>query len=383
MLSTITEWVRFPATWTARAVRVRGHERYVAAQALKSALAAVLAWLVAAEWLTLPQAFLAPYVAVFLVETTVFRSLRQAVVQIGTVVAGVLLAATAEWLVPGQTAAIGVVVLVGWFVGRWRRFGSNGIWVAITALLVIATGAAGSPVMLGERLLETAIGAACGLVVTAALFPPVYPVGDELGVLAREARSLLCDMAAGLGDEAGPGPGGWVRRTGEIDRMMDRAAESSQWARESVRLNPRPIAARVRDQASASDDVLDRLWYAVPALRELARVAEAASDGVLDRADDAARCSVPALLTALAELVDRIGDAAADPARFAEPVRFDEACGECADRLAELQRSAAGSADPRVAAVLGSFWHPAHRFLTAVQDTRRVPQSGQDHQFGG
>ncbi|NGP07933.1 hypothetical protein G6038_21095, partial [Rhodococcus sp. 14C212] len=199
MLSALTDRVRYSASWTVRAARERGHERHVATQAVKASVAAMLAWLVAAEWLALPQAYLAPYVAVFLVETTVFRSVRQAVVQMGIVLSGVLLAAAAISLVPGRTLSIGVVVLVGWFVGRWRVFGSNGIWVAITALFVIATGVAGDPVMLGDRLIETAIGAACGLVVTAALFPPVYPVGDELGVLIREARALLCDMAAGLG----------------------------------------------------------------------------------------------------------------------------------------------------------------------------------------
>lgn len=376
MLSAFTDRVRYSASWTVRAVRERGHERHIATQAAKASVAAMMAWLVAAEWLALPQAYLAPYVAVFLVETTVFRSVRQAFVQMAIVLSGVLLAAAIA-LVPGPTLSIGAAVLVGWFVGRWRVFGTNGIWVAITALFVIATGVAGDPVMLGDRLIETAIGAVCGLVVTAVLFPPVYPVGDELEVLTREIRSLLCDMAAGTGDDAGPGTGGWARRAEEIDRMMERAAESSQWARESARLNPRPIADRVRDQATASQGVLDRLWYAVPALRELARVAEAASDGVLAEADDAARSSVPALLTALAGLVDRIGDAHDDPARF------DEARDRCARRLAELQRSAAGSGDPRVAAVLGSFWHPAHRFLTAVQDTGRTPQSGQNHEFGG
>ncbi|WP_416063397.1 FUSC family protein [Rhodococcus indonesiensis] len=377
MLSALTDRVRYSASWTVRAVRERGHERHIATQAAKASVAAMMAWLVAAEWLALPQAYLAPYVAVFLVETTVFRSVRQALVQMAIVLSGVLLAAAAITLVPGTTLSIGAAVLVGWFVGRWRVFGTNGIWVAITALFVIATGVAGDPVMLGDRLIETAIGAVCGLVVTAVLFPPLYPVGDEVEALTRETRSLLGDMAAGTGDDAGPGPGGWARRAEEIDRMMERAAESSQWARESARLNPRPIADRVRDQATASQDILGRMWYAVPALRELARVAESASDGVLAEADDASRCTVPALLTALAELVDRIGDAGDDP------VRFDEARDRCAHRLAELQRSAAGSGDPHVAAVLGSFWHPAHRFLTAVQDTGRTPQSGQDHQFGG
>ncbi|MBC7267555.1 MAG: FUSC family protein, partial [Streptomyces sp.] len=55
-----------------------GRERDLAVQSLKAAAAALLAWLVAREWLGDPMALMAPWVAVVLVQATVYSSLRQA-----------------------------------------------------------------------------------------------------------------------------------------------------------------------------------------------------------------------------------------------------------------------------------------------------------------
>lgn len=52
-----------------------GRERDLTIQAGKAALAACLAWAVAGWWLQAPMAFVAPWVAVVLVESTVYRSL--------------------------------------------------------------------------------------------------------------------------------------------------------------------------------------------------------------------------------------------------------------------------------------------------------------------
>ncbi|HEY3468908.1 MAG TPA: hypothetical protein VGL47_27515, partial [Amycolatopsis sp.] len=81
---------RTPAGWFARALRVPGSERRSLVQAAKATLAATGAWLLATLVLRLPQPFLAPYAAVFLVDATVYRSLRGWAQQIGAVAAGVL-----------------------------------------------------------------------------------------------------------------------------------------------------------------------------------------------------------------------------------------------------------------------------------------------------
>lgn len=59
-----------------RACAGPSRERDVAVQALKAALAAWVAWAVSGWWLRAPVAFVAPWVAVVLVESTVYRSIR-------------------------------------------------------------------------------------------------------------------------------------------------------------------------------------------------------------------------------------------------------------------------------------------------------------------
>lgn len=119
-----------------RAVRGSGVERVVFVQAVKAALAAVLAWLAAAYLFRLPQPFLAPWAAVFIVEATVYRSLRTACQQVAAVVVAVvvavLLAAVIDWWVPWQLLGVAVAVLVGLLIGQWRGFGDSGPWIGIT-----------------------------------------------------------------------------------------------------------------------------------------------------------------------------------------------------------------------------------------------------------
>ncbi|MEE2034968.1 FUSC family protein [Rhodococcus chondri] len=362
-MAVIVDRIRDTATWVDRVFRFRGHERYVALQVVRCTVAAVVAWLITAEWLQFQQAFLAPYVAVFLVEATVLRSLRQAAIQVGAVVAGVLLAVAVTRLVTSSTVAIGVSVAVGYLLGRWSRFESNGIWVAITALLVIATGATGSPVLLGERLVETAIGAVVGVLVTAIVFPPVYPAGAETAALTAELRDLLRDMSSGCCGvtAAEHGRDSWVQRARGIDRLLHRAVDESRWAHESARFNPRPSAAHTREQAHRSDRTVDRLWYVSSSVESLAYAVETMTDDEGEPAElrERPRQAIGDLIAALADLVEHLGDDA------------DDATGEadrlCERRLAELESVAAESTDPRVTAQLGAVLHPARRIIGAVR----------------
>ncbi|MYW15082.1 hypothetical protein GT039_05630, partial [Streptomyces sp. SID2955] len=104
-----------------------GRERDLAVQALKAALAAWVAWAVAGWWLQAPVAFVAPWVAVVLVESTVYRSVAHGLQQLAAIAAGTV-AATAVGLVLHSTvAAMAVVLPLAMLLGQWRRLGSQGI----------------------------------------------------------------------------------------------------------------------------------------------------------------------------------------------------------------------------------------------------------------
>jgi uncharacterized membrane protein YccC len=189
---------RTPLGWFARALRVPGTERQSLVQAAKATFAATGAWLLATLVLRLPQPFLAPYAAVFLVDATVYRSLRGWLQQVGAVTAGVLLAALAGQLIPAQAVALAVVVFVGLLAGNWRHFGSAGVWVGVTGMLVISYGTATETVLLGDRLLETALGATIGAAVNALIFPPLH--GERLASAARRLASSLAELLESVSD---------------------------------------------------------------------------------------------------------------------------------------------------------------------------------------
>lgn len=355
----VLDRVRFTGTWVSRAVRVAGHERHVALQGVRCTIAAVVAWLVVAEWFHFQQGFLAPYVAVFLVEATVLRSVQQAAVQLGAVVAGLLLAVVVTRLTGSSTVAIGLAVALGYVIGQWRRFGSSGIWVAITALLVIATGASDSPVLLGERLLETMIGVAVGVAVTALIFPPVYSAGEEAAELMTELRDLLRDMATGCRDGRSGDQGVWVRRARGIDRMLQRAYDESRWAHESIRLNPRPAASRIGARVRRWDRTVDNLSSVSSAVEELAHALEPIVDDLPDTDlsepdSERIRRTVGSVLDALATMVD--AESRGEPA---DP--------ECRRQLSELELVLREGRSPEVTARLGAVLHTSRRMVAALE----------------
>ncbi|OZF28312.1 hypothetical protein CH296_19470 [Rhodococcus sp. 14-2496-1d] len=160
----------------------------------KMAGAAAAAWILATELLSMSQPFLAPYAAVFLIEVTISRSLRSAAEQIATVTAGVLVAALVVRIVGQPSVALAVSVFVGALVGRWSKFGTSGIWIPVTALLMITYGSASDPVAFVDRIVELAVGVA----VNALAAPPLYWRQSQHAVesVPSAAGSLLRDVAS-------------------------------------------------------------------------------------------------------------------------------------------------------------------------------------------
>src|SRR5699024_4955714 len=137
-----------PVGWLVRAVRAPGREREGLLQSVKIAVAAVAAWALA-RWLLPSVAFLAPYSALFLMNSTVSRSVADAVRQLLTLGLGVLLAFVAATLLGKQLAGLGMVAFLGTLLGNWPRLGRNGVWVGVTALFALLFGQAADPLYLG------------------------------------------------------------------------------------------------------------------------------------------------------------------------------------------------------------------------------------------
>ncbi|QKV73122.1 aromatic acid exporter family protein [Amycolatopsis sp. Hca4] len=337
---------RTPIGWFARAVRVPGRERRILVQSAKATFAATAAWLLATLVLRLPQPFLAPYAAVFLVEATVYRSLRGWLQQVGSVASGVLLAAVAGQLIPSQAVALAAVVFLGLLAGSWRRFGDAGVWVGVTGMLVVSYGTAREPVLLGDRLLETALGAAIGVAVNTLILPPLY--GERLAAAAGRLGKALAGLLETMSDlirqdEPPEDLDGLTSRVRDARSQVLAAEEAVGLTREGRLLNLR----RGRPSAGARHErplrTLIGLW---PAMSQLVAAVRTTTTG---RREHPFEYPWPDARDALADLMHHLGGAVEAVATAGEPVEL----GECRRLLEKLENRLVTADEDGVPARLG------------------------------
>jgi len=263
----------------------------------------VLAYLLAA-WLlgVRPPPLLAPLTALLVAQLTIFETVKTSVERVGSVVAGVLVAVLLSKVFGLTWWSLGVVILVSLVIGLLLRLGDHTLEVPISAMLVLAVaGQAGTVAV--DRVAETLIGAATGVVVSFLLRPPMYvqPAGDAIGQLAAEMAELLSSMGAELTEGWSSGQAlRWEDRARELDRPLRVARIALARGEESLRLNPRQ--RRVREGASSLRAALAALEHSAVQVRgvtlDLADLAEAV---------EARGQAEPELLVALGALLVELG----------------------------------------------------------------------------
>ncbi|MGA4983153.1 FUSC family protein [Streptomyces cellulosae] len=286
-LARAVDAVRWEANSVGRAaravVRGPGRERDLLVQSLKAALAALLAWLVAQVWLGDPMALMAPWVALVLVQATVYSSLVTGARQFAAICVGALVASGAQAVTDDNTGALALSVPVLVLLSNWRRFGDQGIYAATTAVFTIASGTV-SVEAVGHRLGQAALGAVIGVAVNAFVLPPVHlrDVRENLAALAREAGEVLSAVAGDLRE------GEWdaqtaVGRLNTAKRLQDRldALRSARgWSRESLLLTSGWLRTlhRAPTEALPSEDEDERLGRVTGHVTALTRSLAVAAD---------------------------------------------------------------------------------------------------------
>jgi uncharacterized membrane protein YccC len=350
-----------------RAVRGSGAERVVLVQATKAALAATLAWLAAAHIFGLPQPFLAPWAAVYIVEATVYRSLWTACQQVAAVVVAVLLAMVVDWLMPSQLLGVAVAVLVGLLIGQWRRFGDSGPWIGITALLLITWGMSGEGGLLADRLVETVLGVTIGLAVNGLLFPPVYSdrAQETIWRLASDMADLLMEMAETFRHDGPPTQADrWSRRTAGAVTLVRQAERAIELNRESNRMNVRRSAFALRRPREDWQTVLGNLRGCWPYLAEIAQAARTTTAQVrpFEYPTPLSRKAFATVLEQLATVMRLLGDGRCAGEEFEAAV---ETAREAVDELTDrVETAPALGAAAGLAGVLLPARHALHE-LTA------------------
>ncbi|MFE6176665.1 aromatic acid exporter family protein [Streptomyces sp. NPDC056464] len=240
-----------------------GRERDLAVQAVKAALAACVAWAVAGWWLKMPMAFVAPWVAVVLVESTVYRSIAHGLQQLAAIATGTVVATGVALMLDSPMAAMGLVLPAVVLLGNWRRLGSQGIYAATGALFVLT-----GPVTLAgsaARIAEAVFGALVGIAVNALIRPPVYLRGTRVALegAAREAQEILDAVADRLTAHE------WDARAAaelheralRLFRLVEQARSAVGWSRESLRVNPLPRGRALAPPGQDYDDAVTVLDY--------------------------------------------------------------------------------------------------------------------------
>jgi F0F1-type ATP synthase assembly protein I len=261
-MASLRSRLRDPTTWTS------------ISQLLKTAVAAVVAWLLSADVFHVSQPFLAPWAALLTVHATIFGSLRRGAAQAAATVVGVLCAFGAGHLFGVSALSIGVAVLIGLIAGSLRGLRAEATTAAATAIVVLTTGYSDNGMMLGARLLDTSMGIAVGLLVNLIVWPPLRDrsAAQQVNLVAHRAGSLLADIAAQIGGEwRAELPEGWLVRSDGLDNDIDHAWSILEQARESGRLNPRPVVPQRMRDAEGFGAILGHLAQAIAEIRSLAR----------------------------------------------------------------------------------------------------------------
>ena len=252
--------MRLPSTRAMRdSLTVRAPRRVPLLQVTKSAIAVVAAWLIAGWLVQGPPPIFAAIAALLVVQPSINQSFTRAVERSVGVIVGVVIAALLGLVFGSQPwvalLSAGVALVVAW-AARISPGATNQI--AISALLVLALGTA-TPNYALDRVLETLIGAAIGIVVNAVLVPPVLvpSAREKVEVLGRELAEALERLAAALETPQTPASlEGLLLEARLLRPVRDAAATAITDATDSLALNPR--SGRHRNDLVGMRDLLER-----------------------------------------------------------------------------------------------------------------------------
>lgn len=330
--------------------RLRVGWRAAVLWSLRITMAAVASYVVGVLIFPGTQPLLAPLTAMLVVQVTPLSLLASGLDRVIAVVTGVSLAVVFAAVVPLEWWSLGVLIFLSITLGQALRLRDNLIEVAISGMLVLGVGALGAEAAAGQRIAETLVGAAVGIIVNLA-FPPRIPASDagrEIDGLADAIGELL------------------KRSADELERLVDEpdevASAAEVWLGEARRIThddvPRVGAALLRAEqgrrlnvrAVAGPDLGPGLRQGLESLEHTAVTVRSMYRTVVDTTD-----GPPAWLTdeggrdVLLVLVQTWRDLAAAVDAFGELVRL-EAVPLAQSRAADfraLRGSMAGLPDAR------------------------------------
>ncbi|PPH05648.1 hypothetical protein C5C44_02640 [Rathayibacter sp. AY1F6] len=241
-------------------------------QLVKTAAATVVTWLLAGVVFPGTLPVFGAIAALLVVAPSINQSFSKALERSVGVIIGVIVGSVIGTVLGGESIivllAIVAAIAVGWAV---RLTPASAVQIPISAMLVLSVGSV-TPNYALDRIFETLLGAAVGVVINVLIVPPVVlaPAERAIGDLTAQLAAALDDLGDAL---QAPVP---RRRLDELlinarllQTMQSKAEEAIATGEESLRLNPRRSAHR--DRLLALDSVVPRLGRIVTRVRGMTR----------------------------------------------------------------------------------------------------------------
>ncbi len=219
---------------------VRWTAEPVAAQIGRSTTAAVISYVVAVWLLPQPVPLTAPLTALLVVQVTLYSTFMTGIRRVNAVVVGVVIAIAFSSLVGLRWWSLGLIILTALLVGRVVKVGEFEAEVAISAMLVLGVTKVASTAW--DRIYETLIGAAVGLLFNLLFAPPVWvqSAGGSIEAMAHRMGRLFRDIG---GQVAGHLPveraAARLHEARRVDHDISEVDASLRQAEDSLRFNPR------------------------------------------------------------------------------------------------------------------------------------------------
>ena len=330
----------------------------VVALTIRGTVAATIAYAVAVQLSSEPAPLTAPLTALLVVQVTVYSTLKTSIRRVNSVVVGVLIAIGFSSLMGLSWWSLGLIILASLTIGQFVRVDEFVNEVAISAMLVLGVTRLASQAW--DRVLETLIGAAVGLLFNLVFAAPVWvdTAGESIEDLARRARHLLVRIGEELGNGTVPFERAVARlhEARELDQAIAEVDAALRQAEDSLRLNPRVAEGLLSRLVLRTG--LDTLEICVVVVRVLAR---SLTDLAKNRQDDE-ELFPHDVAVALEELLGHVGGALVS---FAVLV------------TTQVSRNAE-EAEDRLTAELSAAWvsrdNVAHKLLARVQEHPRAWQ---------
>lgn len=221
-------------------------------------------------------------------------------------------------------------------LAKLLRIGEGGaVQVPVSGLLVLTVGSSGDYAL--DRVVETVLGAAVGVLVNVALAPPTRTrdAGRHVLALARAEADVLRAAGQGLrADRWVEDAPAWLDDARHLDGVVAAARAAVDRGETSLRLNPR--GHRLAGAALRRRVALGALEHVAVQVRGIARTL---ADSANDPAPQGAGLALGEAMTAAGAALSAYGEVAAEPAAHETSTEADE----LRSRLAAARVAVAGA----------------------------------------